>query len=58
MRFSLGSHSMTHPDLRPLKNNALKCKLTSSHKLIAATGETFKPFAYPGAHSRAASGTL
>ena len=48
MGFALGSHTMTHPDLTALDDAALKRELTESRAAIAALGEAFIPFAYPG----------
>jgi len=46
--FHLGSHTVTHSDLRTLDSAALEHELTDSRAAIAAMGETFVPFAYPG----------
>jgi peptidoglycan/xylan/chitin deacetylase (PgdA/CDA1 family) len=46
--FSLGSHTVTHPDLTSLDEGKLNQELTDSRALIAEMGETFIPFAYPG----------
>lgn len=46
--FSFGSHTCTHRDLRTLDEAALKRELADSLAAIAALGETFIPFAYPG----------
>jgi len=46
--FHLGSHTVTHSDLRTLDSAALECELTESRATIAEMGETFVPFAYPG----------
>jgi len=46
--FHLGSHTVTHSDLRPLDSAALERELTESRAAIVEMGETFVPFAYPG----------
>jgi len=46
--FSLGSHTVTHADLRKLDDAALEQELVESRAAIAELGETFIPFAYPG----------
>lgn len=46
--FQLGSHTVTHSDLRTLDSAALARELNESHATIAELGETFIPFAYPG----------
>jgi len=46
--FQLGSHTVTHSDLRTLDAAALERELTDSRATIAEIGETFVPFAYPG----------
>ncbi|HYJ86784.1 MAG TPA: polysaccharide deacetylase family protein [Pyrinomonadaceae bacterium] len=46
--FHLGSHSVSHADLRTLDDAALERELVESRAAIAAMGETFIPFAYPG----------
>jgi len=46
--FHLGSHTVTHADLRTLDEAALDCELADSRAAIAEMGETFFPFAYPG----------
>ncbi len=46
--FSLGSHTVTHSDLRTLDDGALERELADSCATIAEMGETFVPFAYPG----------
>jgi peptidoglycan/xylan/chitin deacetylase (PgdA/CDA1 family) len=45
---SLGSHTVTHPDLTSLDESRLERELTVSRAAIAELGETFIPFAYPG----------
>jgi peptidoglycan/xylan/chitin deacetylase (PgdA/CDA1 family) len=46
--FQLGSHTVTHADLRSLDDATLKRELADSRAAIAEMGETFIPFAYPG----------
>jgi len=46
--FHLGSHTITHSDLRTLDDAALARELIDSRAAIAGLGETFIPFAYPG----------
>jgi peptidoglycan/xylan/chitin deacetylase (PgdA/CDA1 family) len=46
--FQLGSHTVTHADLRTLNDETLQQELAESRAVIAAMGETFIPFAYPG----------
>jgi peptidoglycan/xylan/chitin deacetylase (PgdA/CDA1 family) len=46
--FHLGSHTVTHADLRTLDEAKLAQELSDSHTTIARLGETFIPFAYPG----------
>jgi len=46
--FQLGSHTVSHADLRMLDDAALERELTDSHATITELGETFAPFAYPG----------
>jgi peptidoglycan/xylan/chitin deacetylase (PgdA/CDA1 family) len=46
--FSLASHTLTHPDLTSLDQEALEREVTDSRSTIAELGETFIPFAYPG----------
>ena len=46
--FQLGSHTVTHPDLRSLDDATLERELADSYAAIARLGETFIPFAYPG----------
>jgi len=46
--FQLGSHTVTHADLRRLDDDALSRELADSRAAIAEMGETFIPFAYPG----------
>ena len=46
--FSLGSHTVTHPDLTSVDDETLNRELTDSRAAIAQLGETFIPFAYPG----------
>lgn len=46
--FSLGSHTVTHPDLTSLDQEALEREVGDSRATIAELGETFIPFAYPG----------
>ncbi len=46
--FHLGSHTVTHPDLRTLDSATLERELANSRAAIAEMGETFVPFAYPG----------
>jgi peptidoglycan/xylan/chitin deacetylase (PgdA/CDA1 family) len=46
--FRLGSHTVTHSDLRTLDNAMLERELADSRATIAGMGETFVPFAYPG----------
>jgi peptidoglycan/xylan/chitin deacetylase (PgdA/CDA1 family) len=46
--FSIGSHSVTHPDLPSLQKPQLERELIDSRAAIAGLGETFVPFAYPG----------
>lgn len=46
--FYLGSHTVTHADLRTLNEAALSQELSDSLAAIAEMGETFIPFAYPG----------
>ena len=46
--FQLGSHTVSHPDLRSLDDATLERELADSHAAIAELGETFIPFAYPG----------
>ena len=46
--FHLGSHTVTHADLRTLDEATLDRELGDSLAVIAGLGETFFPFAYPG----------
>lgn len=46
--FHLGSHTVTHADLRTLDDGTLERELADSRAAIAEMGETFIPFAYPG----------
>src|SRR2546422_9290668 len=46
--FSIGSHTVTHPDLCSLPQSSLEQELNDSRMAIVALGETFIPFAYPG----------
>lgn len=46
--FHLGSHTVTHTDLRTLDEAKLAQELADSRSAIAELGETFIPFAYPG----------
>lgn len=46
--FHLGSHTVTHADLRTLDDATLDRELADSRAAIAEMGETFIPFAYPG----------
>jgi len=46
--FQLGSHTVTHADLRSLDDAMLERELRDSRSAIAEMGETFIPFAYPG----------
>ena len=46
--FRLGSHTVTHTDLRTLDEARLAQELTESYSAIAELGESFVPFAYPG----------
>jgi len=46
--FQLGSHTVTHADLRSLDDATLNRELADSRAVIAEMGETFIPFAYPG----------
>jgi peptidoglycan/xylan/chitin deacetylase (PgdA/CDA1 family) len=50
--FDLGSHTVTHADLRTLDDTALERELAESRAAIAEIGaemgQTFIPFAYPG----------
>ena len=46
--FQLGSHTVTHADLRTLDEATLERELSDSRAAIAELGETFFPFAYPG----------
>jgi len=46
--FHLGSHTVTHRDLRTLDQATLERELVDSRTAIAEMGETFIPFAYPG----------
>jgi len=46
--FHLGSHTVTHADLRTLDEAVLDRELADSRAAIAEMGETFFPFAYPG----------
>jgi peptidoglycan/xylan/chitin deacetylase (PgdA/CDA1 family) len=46
--FQLGSHTVTHADLRSLDDATLKRELADSRATIAELGEAFIPFAYPG----------
>lgn len=46
--FTLGSHTVTHADLRTLDEATLERELADSRAAIAGMGETFFPFAYPG----------
>jgi peptidoglycan/xylan/chitin deacetylase (PgdA/CDA1 family) len=46
--FHLGSHTVTHADLRTLDEATLDRELGDSLAAIADMGETFFPFAYPG----------
>jgi peptidoglycan/xylan/chitin deacetylase (PgdA/CDA1 family) len=46
--FHLGSHTVTHVDLRTMDEAKLAQELADSRAAIAAMGETFIPFAYPG----------
>jgi peptidoglycan/xylan/chitin deacetylase (PgdA/CDA1 family) len=46
--FHLGSHTVTHSDLRTLDEASLDRELGDSLAAISAMGETFFPFAYPG----------
>jgi len=46
--FHLGSHTITHSDLRTLDDATLERELIDSRAAIAELGETFIPFAYPG----------
>jgi peptidoglycan/xylan/chitin deacetylase (PgdA/CDA1 family) len=48
MGFSLGSHTVTHPDLTTVDEKTLKCELQESRAALEALGETFFAFAYPG----------
>lgn len=48
MGFALGSHTQTHPDLTSLDDGSLECELFESCEVVAALGETFISFAYPG----------
>jgi peptidoglycan/xylan/chitin deacetylase (PgdA/CDA1 family) len=45
---SLGSHTATHCDLTAADDKTLERELADSRAAIAALGETFIPFAYPG----------
>jgi peptidoglycan/xylan/chitin deacetylase (PgdA/CDA1 family) len=46
--FNLGSHTVTHQDLRTLDETRLEQELNESRAAIAGLGESFIPFAYPG----------
>lgn len=46
--FSLGSHTVTHPDLVALDGAALQAELARSRAHLAELGERFIPLAYPG----------
>jgi peptidoglycan/xylan/chitin deacetylase (PgdA/CDA1 family) len=46
--FHLGSHTVTHADLRTLDEARLDRELGDSLAAISDMGETFFPFAYPG----------
>ena len=46
--FHLGSHTVTHADLRTLDEATLERELADSRAVMAEMGETFFPFAYPG----------
>jgi peptidoglycan/xylan/chitin deacetylase (PgdA/CDA1 family) len=46
--FQLGSHTVTHADLRTLDDARLARELEASRAAIADFGQTFIPFAYPG----------
>ncbi len=46
--FTIGSHTMTHPDLTNLDDRTLAHELNESRTLIAESGGTFFSFAYPG----------
>lgn len=46
--FQLGSHTVTHADLMTLDDASLTRELVESRAAIAAMGESFIPFAYPG----------
>ena len=46
--FSIGSHTVTHPNLLSLQAESLMRELIDSRAAIAELGETFIPFAYPG----------
>ena len=46
--FHLGSHTVTHADLRTLDDATLERELSESRGEITDMGETFIPFAYPG----------
>jgi peptidoglycan/xylan/chitin deacetylase (PgdA/CDA1 family) len=46
--FSLGSHTVTHPDLTSLDEEKMSRELLDSRAAITEWGETFIPFAYPG----------
>jgi peptidoglycan/xylan/chitin deacetylase (PgdA/CDA1 family) len=45
---SLGSHTMTHPDLTSLDEARLEYELREPLRWLAEWGETFLAFAYPG----------
>jgi peptidoglycan/xylan/chitin deacetylase (PgdA/CDA1 family) len=46
--FQLGSHTVTHANLRTLDEASLERELADSRAAIADLGESFIPFAYPG----------
>lgn len=48
MGYSLGSHTLTHPDLTRLDGRGLEYELSESREAIGSWGESFIPFAYPG----------
>ncbi len=48
MGFALGSHTMTHADLTALSNGALEREVIASREALAAAGQRFAAFAYPG----------
>ena len=48
MGFALGSHTVMHANLTTLDATALDRELCESRAAIAALGESFIPFAYPG----------